>query len=542
MYEWTAVVSAAAAAGALLLANRSEKSVEREVERRTRDLAREKDQAEQASAAKSLFLANMSHELRTPLNAIIGYSELLIEENESSGATGASADLRSIQRAGRHLLSLVNDVLDLSKIEAGRMELNEEVVALHGLVHEVVETCRPAAERNGTALLFQNNLPELHILADGTKLRQCLLNLVGNSCKFTKDGTVTIGAERDDGQLRLSVRDTGIGISTEELKGLFQDFTQASAARAAAHGGTGLGLALSQRLCTLMGGHIAVESAPGSGSCFTIHLPLKLAVPASAPEQGVRPARTAVALVVDADGQDREMVREFLTGEGFTPVFADARSDELSVAKVLHPDVIIVNVAMPSPEGLELIDRIKGDPALQDRPVVLIRAAEGSLQPMPVGAADLLMKPIDRSALSAAVERFRPDAAGYILAIDDDPDVRDLVGRTLRKHGHDVETAANAIEALQKIDAELPSLVLLDLTMPVIDGFEILARLRATPAWASLPVIVLTGRDISPEDRDRLRGVQSILIKGGDLRATLVSEVRKVVSRAQPELAGKVAA
>jgi signal transduction histidine kinase/CheY-like chemotaxis protein len=542
MYEWTAVVSAAAAAGALLLANRSEKSVEREVERRTRDLAREKDQAEQASAAKSLFLANMSHELRTPLNAIIGYSELLIEENESSGATGASADLRSIQRAGRHLLSLVNDVLDLSKIEAGRMELNEEVVALHGLVHEVVETCRPAAERNGTALLFQNNLPELHILADGTKLRQCLLNLVGNSCKFTKDGTVTIGAERDDGQLRLSVRDTGIGISTEELKGLFQDFTQASAATAAAHGGTGLGLALSQRLCTLMGGHIAVESAPGSGSCFTIHLPLKLAVPASAPEQGVRPARTAVALVVDADGQDREMVREFLTGEGFTPVFADARSDELSVAKVLHPDVIIVNVAMPSPEGLELIDRIKGDPALQDRPVVLIRAAEGSLQPMPVGAADLLMKPIDRSALSAAVERFRPDAAGYILAIDDDPDVRDLVGRTLRKHGHDVETAANAIEALQKIDAELPSLVLLDLTMPVIDGFEILARLRATPAWASLPVIVLTGRDISPEDRDRLRGVQSILIKGGDLRATLVSEVRKVVSRAQPELVGKVAA
>src|SRR3954471_6887157 len=457
MYEWTALVSAAAAAGALLLANRSEKSVEREVERRTRDLAHQKDQAEQASAAKSLFLANMSHELRTPLNAIIGYSELLIEESDSSGATGASADLRSIQRAGRHLLSLVNDVLDLSKIEAGRMELNEEVVALYGLIHDVVETCRPAAERNGTALLFQEDLPELHILADGTKLRQCLLNLVGNSCKFTKDGTVTIGAERDDGQLRLSVRGTGIGISTEELKGLSQDFAQASAATASAHGGTGLGLALSQRLCTLMGGHISVESVPGSGSCFTIHLPLKLAEPASAPEQGARPARTAVALVVDADGQDRELVREFLTGEGFTPVFADARSDELSVAKVLHPDVIIVNVAMPSPEGLELIDRIKGDPALQDRPVVLIRAAEGSLQPMPVGAADLLIKPIDRSALSAAVERFRPEAAGYILASADDPDVRDLVGRTLRKHGHDVETAGNAIEALQKIDAELPS-------------------------------------------------------------------------------------
>jgi signal transduction histidine kinase/CheY-like chemotaxis protein len=542
MYEWTALVSAAAAAGALLLANRSEKSVEREVERRTRDLAHQKDQAEQASAAKSLFLANMSHELRTPLNAIIGYSELLIEESDSSGATGASADLRSIQRAGRHLLSLVNDVLDLSKIEAGRMELNEEVVALYGLIHEVVETCRPAAERNGTALLFQNNLPELRILADGTKLRQCLLNLVSNSCKFTKDGTVTIGAERDDGQIRLSVQDTGIGISSDGLKGLFQDFAQASAATASAHGGTGLGLALSQRLCTLMGGHISVESAPGSGSCFTIQLPVKLADVACGPEQGDRPARTPVALVVDPDGQDRELVRDWLTGEGFTPVFANARSDELSVAKALHPDVIIVNVAMPSPEGLELIDRIKGDPALQDRPVVLIRAAEGSLQPMPVGAADLLIKPIDRSALSAAVERFRPEAAGYILAIDDDPDVRDLVGRTLRKHGHDVETAGNAIEALQKIDAELPSLVLLDLTMPVIDGFEILARLRATAAWASLPVIVLTGREISPEDRDRLKGVQSILIKGGDLRATLVSEVRKVVSRPQPELAGKVAA
>jgi signal transduction histidine kinase len=182
MYEWTALVSAAAAASAILLANRSDRAVEREVERRTRELVLAKDAAEQANAAKSLFLANMSHELRTPLNAIIGYSELLMEEAELNGCTDQDADLRNIQRAGRHLLSLVNDVLDLSKIEAGRMELNEETVALQALVRDVVETCRPAAERNGTTLLFNTDLPELDIVADPTKLRQCLLNLVGNSC------------------------------------------------------------------------------------------------------------------------------------------------------------------------------------------------------------------------------------------------------------------------------------------------------------------------------------------------------------------------
>jgi signal transduction histidine kinase/CheY-like chemotaxis protein len=544
MYEWTALVSAAAAASAILLANRSDRAVEREVERRTRELVLAKDAAEQANAAKSLFLANMSHELRTPLNAIIGYSELLMEEAELNGCTDQDADLRNIQRAGRHLLSLVNDVLDLSKIEAGRMELNEETVALQALVRDVVETCRPAAERNGTTLLFNTDLPELDIVADATKLRQCLLNLVGNSCKFTKDGTVTLNAARDESWIRLSVQDTGIGIAPEELKGLFQNFVQAYGTSAGGHGGTGLGLALSGRLCALMGGHIAAESTPGRGSCFTIHLPLKLPEPATVAEQGnARPPRSAVALVVDVNGHDRDLVREFLAGEGLTPVFADAtRSDELALAKVLQPDVIIVNAALPSAEGVEVIDRIKADLALRDCPIVVIRAAEGSLQPIPLGAADLLVKPLDRAALSAAVARFRPDTAGYILAIDDDPDIRDVVSRTLRKHGHDVQTAANAVEALQKIDAELPSLVLLDLTMPVIDGFEILGRLRATPAWANLPVIVLTGRDISKEDRQRLEGVQSILVKGGDLRATLVGEVRKVVGRAQPELVAAEAA
>jgi signal transduction histidine kinase/CheY-like chemotaxis protein len=537
MYEWTALVSAAAAASAILLAHRSEKSVDRAVDRRTRELVAAKEAAEQASAAKSMFLANMSHELRTPLNAIIGYSELLMEEAELNGHSGQDADLRSIQRAGRHLLALVNDVLDLSKIEAGRMELNEEAIALQTLIREVVETCRPAAERNGTTLLFNTDLPDLNIIADATKLRQCLLNLVSNSCKFTKDGTVTLGVSNDTGFVRITVQDTGIGIAPEELKGLFQNFVQAEGTSAAGHGGTGLGLALSGKLCELMGGHIAAESTPGRGSCFTIYLPLRTPEPATVQERGTaRPARSAVALVVGANGKDRDVVREFLAGEGFTPVFADAaRPDELSLAKVLQPDVIIINAAVPSAEGLKVIDRIKADPALRDRPVVLIRAAEGSLLPMPLGAADLLIKPLDRAVLSAAVERFRPDQAGYILAIDDDADVRDLVSRALRKHGHDVQTAANAIEALQKIDAELPSLVLLDLTMPVIDGFEILARLRATPAWANLPVIVLTGRDISNEDRQRLEGVQSILIKGGDLRATLLSEVRKVVGCTKPE-------
>jgi signal transduction histidine kinase/CheY-like chemotaxis protein len=533
--EVLTAVSLLVACLAIILAGRTDRSIARQVEARTSALIEAKEAAEQANAAKSLFLANISHELRTPLNAIIGYSEMLLQEAELDGGQQA-ADLRKIQQSGKHLRNLINDVLDLSKIEAGRMDLNEEPVTIEPLVREVVQICQPAAETNGTKILLSMAPSVDSLMADATKLRQSLLNLLSNSCKFTQGGTVTLAVDRHDGWIRFAVRDTGIGIAPETLKTLFKDFAQGRQT-SVKYGGTGLGLALSQKLCALMGGRITAESTLGQGSCFTIHLPDRLpASDAAAASSKSRPG-TSVVLVTDSDPADRETLRGALAEEGFATVFLAAQADALPLAKAVKPDIILLDVIVPSHEGLRLLRQIKADPQLRSCPVVILTTVDEPRSATALGAADFLLKPLHRRSLCTALERFRPRrAAGYALVIDDDPDVRDLVSRTLRREGWRVETASNAIEALQKVEAERPEVILLDLGLPVIDGFEILARLRAMPTWTELPVVVLTGREVTSDDRKRLAGVQTILMKGNNVRSDVISEVRKIARQRSSQL------
>jgi signal transduction histidine kinase/DNA-binding response OmpR family regulator len=482
--------------------------------------------AEEASRTKSSFLANMSHELRTPLNAIIGLTELLCDNAARFGTEKALEPPRRVLRAGRHLLSLINDILDLSKIEAGKMDLTLESVAIGPVVEEVLGTARPLAEQNKNALELDcpEGIGSVH--ADNMRLRQVLLNLLSNACKFTKGGTVRLRIARAEeaGQhwVDFAVSDTGIGMTEEQLGRLFQEFTQADASTTRQFGGTGLGLAISRRLCRLMGGDITVTSVPGEGSTFTVRLPTEAGPPL--PVAQTSPAATSPAvsqgdrgtiLVIDDDATARELIATYLAGEGFAVETAASGVDGLKKVRELRPAAVTLDIMMPDVDGWTVLAAMKGDPALADIPVVIVTIVDEQRRGIALGAAGYLTKPIDRERLIEIVSRFRVvDAPGRVLVVEDDEDQRQLMRAILGARGWAVREAANGRLALDAIRAELPDVILLDLMMPEMDGFELVAALQANAAWREIPVVVVTALDLTAEDRQRLKGgVEQILSK-----------------------------
>jgi signal transduction histidine kinase/CheY-like chemotaxis protein len=501
-------------------------------------------QLQSASEHKSQFLASMSHELRTPLNAIIGLTEMMVTNAARFGTEKAAEPLRRVHRAGTHLLGLINQVLDLSKIEAGKLELSPESVNLAPLIDDVAGTARQLAEQNKNRLVVEAGQSLGALTVDPMRLRQILLNLLSNACKFTKQGEVALRVRRvaDGGNwIEFSVSDTGIGMTAEQQARLFEEFSQGDAATAKRYGGTGLGLAITRKLARMMGGDVTVASEPGKGSTFTVRLPGGADTSARTAGDGSHPPRTDCVLVIDDDATARELIGEHLAAEGFSVATATGGLEGLKRAKELRPLAITLDVIMPDLDGWSVLAALRQDSELAEIPVIMVTILDEHRRAVALGAAGYLSKPIDRERLRRLMARFRaPARPAKVLLVEDDAVQRERVRTWLEGQQWIVQEAANGREALARLQAGRPDVILLDLMMPEMDGFAVVAALQKDPAWRDIPVIVITARDLDAADRERLNsGVQSVLVKETFRPADLVERIRRLVHAQPPVNSGR---
>ena len=504
-------------------------------------LAAAKEAAEEANRAKSEFLANMSHELRTPLSAVIGYSEMLQEEMEDQGQADLLPDVKKIEANARHLLGLINDVLDLSKIEAERMEIYPESIDVAATVRDVGATVEALVAKKGNALVLDLAEDLGGAYTDATKLRQCLINLLSNAAKFTEEGCITLSARRETDSsgdhLVFAVSDTGIGMSEEQVARLFQRFSQADASTTRRFGGTGLGLAITRAFSHMLGGDITVESSEGEGTTFTLTIratvvkddaeQLDPGTRSDAVRLGSDQAGGNEVLVIDDDQATRDLLARFLTREGFKVATAPDGKAGLEHARAQRPRAILLDVTMPRMDGWAVLRTLRADPELGDVPVIMVTVLDEQNLAFSLGATDYLQKPVDWGLLKEAMDRFRPKHYdGPVLVVDDDPDLRELMSVQLKRDGWEVTTAPDGKAGLAAVAEHKPRLILLDLMMPEMDGFGFLRMLRSRPEWYDIPVVVLTAKDVTAADFRQLAGqADRVLQKAGlsfsDLSATL---------------------
>jgi signal transduction histidine kinase/CheY-like chemotaxis protein len=534
----------------------SERNLERKVEERTadlsqsqRDLALSRDEALAANRAKSVFLASMSHELRTPLNAVIGYAELLAEEAEDAGHDNYLKDLGRILDSGQHLLRLINDVLDLSKIEAGKIELFAESINVAALVTQVADAVKPLISTNDNQLEILEMDETVIMYSDVTRIRQILFNLLSNAAKFTTRGSIQLGSScnRELGTVTFTVADNGIGMTDKQIEGIFDSFSQADASTTRDYGGTGLGLTITRRFCRMLGGEVSVTSAPGKGAEFCVVLPINLpdkALPqpteSAASKTSTEPVNNnvqrrdgkALVLIVDDDPAACDLMSRYLVKEGFAVVTANRGEECLRLAEELRPDVITLDVQMPEMDGWTVLSRLKSSKELGAIPVVLVTILDESNLGYTLGAADYINKPIDRGALAALLRQYVDTAtSNAVLILDDHDETRALLRRNVENAGFRAVEATDGLEGLERLNEVEPAIILLDLMMPRMNGFEFLEALRGQARWRSIPVIVITSKDLSQEEWRKLNQVaQKVLQKGSYSLGELAAEVQMLTT------------
>ena len=523
-----------------------------ELERTSREL-------NAASRMKSEFLANMSHELRTPLNSIIGFSEILHDETFGPVNEKQSKYVNNIRSSGRHLLQLINDILDLSKVEAGKMELDYEDFSVSAALDEAKTLVVPIASRKNIVIDSTVDAKLTTIHADVRKFKQILYNLMSNAIKFTPDGgSVAVDAGRSEDMAQIAVTDTGIGIPAEAVENLFQPFVQADSSTSREYGGTGLGLSIVKRFVELHGGEIQVESEPGRGSTFTFTIPIgdtiealqaagkpdeetatadaidkidKIGMPEIIEPEGAAGDELLI-LVVEDDIESNELLTTILTSAGYRVAPAYNGRDALAITKKIRPFAITLDIMMPDMSGWDVLKNLKDDPATSDTPVIVISMLDEKDVGFALGIVDYFVKPVEKSQLITALSNLKEMggiAAPKILVVDDEPDAVELIASTIEPEGFNVIRAYGGEEGIDQAFREHPDLLVLDLMMPVVSGFDVISKLRANPETEDIPIIICTAKDLTAEDMKQLKSdVISVMHKGTFDKAELIDEINKV--------------
>ena len=516
-------------------------AAKKEVEAYSQSILRAKEDIEQASRFKDQFLSTMSHELRTPLNAVLGFSELLTDARYGPLTERQARYINHIHSSGQHLLRLINDILDLSKIEAGRLQLNIECVAVDASFREVCESLQPLVDKNAHQLI-QDVPSGLLVHADATRFRQMLMNLLGNAIKFTpKGGKIELVAREAANMVRIEVRDSGPGIPPDEKQRIFEAFHRMRQSEKASEG-TGLGLAITRRLVELHGGQLDVESQPGAGSCFFFTLPSACASQIEEDSIGARnvgsrpPARI---LVIEDDPSAADLLESQLSSAGYDVAICSEPHRAIEMVIDLQPAVITLDVIMLATNGWDVLSKLKADPRTAKVGVVMVTVMDQRQTGMLLGADEYIVKPVDKSILLTAVERClnRRNSTGTgqsILVVEDHAPTRELIVDLLTRNGYAVRSAEDGAQAREQVQALLPDLVILDLMLPAVSGFGLIDEWRKSPSTANLPIFVLTNKELTAAEKDYLSAnTGASLSKHERWREELIVEVERA-QRAAP--------
>ncbi len=503
------------------------------IDLKTKEMASARDEAREASSAKSRFFANMSHELRTPLNAIIGYSEMLLEDCEDLGNDDMIPDLKRITNSSKHLLSLINNVLDLSKIEAGKMDMYFTPFSIDTMIETIKDVSGPLATKNNNEFIIKNNVKG-EMTSDETKLRQCIVNFLSNAFKFTENGQVALVIDQKEIEgkeyINFDIKDTGIGMTEEQLGKLFDTYTQAERSTSAKYGGTGLGLSISKHFAEMMGGGVEVSSEVGKGSTFSIFVPKQSEEENVDEETDIENPELKEGdeyiLLVDDDKATHDVVKRAIRKEGHTVYSAFDGDEGVDQARKFKPKLILLDVLMPGRDGWSVLKEIKNDKNLKDVPVVITSVLNEESLASSLGADDYMKKPIDRTFFLNIVKRYITEKDQKVLVVDDDENTRDLLTKILNNEGYMSIDAKNGEDALERVK-EKPDLIVLDLDMPRMDGFEFIERSRTE--GMKIPIVVFSGKDITAVEEKMLSKYTEGIVKKESKVESLVKEVNQIL-------------